>query len=189
MGNFYVNFSVKGADAEQVARLLEREKRQAIVASAENDFVVAYDEEADNQSTKIILGLGSLLSRELECPTLAVLNHDDDVLCYWLFAWGKLSDSYNSDPDAFVEEDGTPPWQAGDAGTLCAVLGRPDHAQEVEAILRDDYVFAVERHEQLAAVLGLPGWSVGFGYNYVASGELEEEPGAPSLIHVRSINS
>jgi hypothetical protein len=185
MGNFYVNFTVKDAEQKQVADALERGRRHAIVTPANGGYVVAYDEDAESQSTTSILAVGRLLSREVGRPVLAVLNHDDDILCYWLFESGELVDSYNSDPEAFEEEDGVPPWQVGDSQKLCASLRPGADFAGVEEILRGEYVFAVERHERLAETLALPSWSVGFGYSYVADGELEEAGlDVNRLIHV-----
>jgi hypothetical protein len=184
MGNFYVNFSVKDADQERVADALRRERRHAIVTPEDGGFVVVYDEEAESQSTRSILAVGRLLSGGVGRPVLATLNHDDDILCYWLFEGGELVDSYNSDPDAFEDEEGAPPWHAGDPEKLCASL-RPDaDIAAIEEILRGEYLFAVERHEKLAESLGLPSWSVGFGFGYVADGELEDELDASRLIEV-----
>src|SRR5262249_12449454 len=112
-------FSVKGASPRQVADVLERAGRHAIVTPSQADYVVAYDEEADRQATKPILEVGSLLARELGSRVLAVLNHDDDLLCYWLFSDGELADSYNSNPEAFEPDEGEPPWQTGDGEKLC----------------------------------------------------------------------
>ena len=184
MGNFYVNFSIKDAEPRRVADVLERAGRRAIVTPAQRGYVVVYDEEADSQATRPILSVGSLLSGEIDRPVLAVLNHDDDVLCYWLFERGELADAYNSNPDAFEEDEGAPAWQDGDAEKLCASLGSPAGAAAVDEILRGDYVFAVEQHEQLANALGLPSCSVGFGYGYVADGELEDEMDPSELIYV-----
>jgi hypothetical protein len=83
---------------------------------------VAYNEEAESQSMRSILAVGRLLSREVGRPVLAVLYHDDDILCYWLFEGGELVDSYNTNPDAFEEEKGAPPRQAGDREKPCALL-------------------------------------------------------------------
>ncbi|MDG3004331.1 hypothetical protein [Paludisphaera mucosa] len=184
MGNFYVNFSVKGADPRKVADALGRAGRRAIVTPVQSGFVVAYEKEADTQATRPIVEVGAMLSRELDRTVLAVLNHDDDVLFYWLFAEGELADSYNSDPDAFKEEEGTPPLGSGDAARLCGLLRAGADAAAVEAALRGNFVFATERHERLAELLNLPAWSVGFGYEYVDDGELEGEMDVEQLIHV-----
>lgn len=184
MGNFYANFSVKDAESKRVADALERAGRRAIVAPPQRGYVVAYEEEADTQATAPILEVGGLLSREIDRPVLAVLNHDDDILCYWLFERGELVDSYNSDPDAFEEDEGVPAPGTGDAEKLRASLNPEADAAALEEILRGDYVFAVERHEQLAEVLGLPPWSLGLGYGYLADGELDDDMDPDELIHV-----
>jgi hypothetical protein len=146
--------------------------------------VVAYDEEADKQATKPILQVGSLLSRQKSRPVLSVLNHDDDVLRYWRLARGELSDSCNSNPDAVEEDDGAPPCQTGDAEKLCTAIGPGAGMAAVETALGGDHVFAVDRHRELADALSLPSWTVGFGYGYVADGELENEIDLSQLIQV-----
>jgi hypothetical protein len=149
----------------------------------QSGYVVAYDEEADSQAIEPILRVGSLLSQEAQASVLAVLNHDDDILCYWLFEQGQLTDSYNSRPDYFGEGEGEGEAdQGGDVRRLCAALQPRAALPQVEEILRGDHVFAVEQHQQLAELLGLPSWSVGFGYRYAAEGELEEEIGVGQLI-------
>ncbi len=181
MGNFYVNFSVRTPDQQRVADALRRARRVALVTPSQNGYVVAYDELADSQATEPILLVGGLLSREMQSPVLAVLNHDDDILCYWLFEQGQLTDAYNSRPDYFGEEEGEAD-QGGDAQRLCAALQAGAAPSAVEDVLRSEHVFAVHQHQQLADLLGLPSWSVGLGYRYAAEGELEEELGGGQLI-------
>lgn len=175
MGNFYVNFAVKVPDPQPVADALARGGRRAIVTPPRNGYVVVYDEEADRQATAPILAVGELLARATGRPVLASLNHDDSILCYWLFDGGRLVDSYNSNPAAFDPDPGEPPWQPGDAHRLSTIIGPGVDAAAVEAILRGDYVFAVERHQRLAETIGLPAWSVGLGYQYVVGGEVKDE--------------
>ncbi|WP_165223891.1 hypothetical protein [Aquisphaera insulae] len=170
MGNFYVNFSIKGAEPRRVADVLARAGRVAIVTPVQVGYVVAYDEEADTQAVPEIVEVGGVLSRDLGLPVFAVLNHDDDILAYWLFERGELTDAYNAglSPGAL-----TTPCQDGDAATLCAAL-RPDaDVSAVEAILRGPVLLAVDRHLQLAKALRLPSWSVGLGYDYAAAGEID----------------
>ncbi|QEH35092.1 hypothetical protein OJF2_36370 [Aquisphaera giovannonii] len=172
MGNFYVNFSVKGGEPRAIADALGRAGRVALVTPARGGYAVAFDREADTQAIAPIAEVGGLLSRELERPVLAVLNHNV-VLAYWLFEWGLVTDSYNSDPDAFEPDEGAPPWEDGDAAKLCAAL-RPDaDLPAVEAILRGEIPLAIDRHLRLAKALRLPSWSVGLGYGYASAGEID----------------
>jgi hypothetical protein len=85
-------------------------------------------------------------------------------------------------PDYFsMEVDDPSGPKGGNAGALARLLGNSSIAAEAENILRnssfDDggYVFAIERHQALADCLGLPSFTVGFGYNYVSGGEIPHE--------------
>lgn len=180
MGNFYVNFSVKTTNQEHVVNVLRQANRVAVVTPYQDEYIVVYDQEAESQDAQVIVDLGSLLSQRLELPVLAVLNHDDDVLCYWLFEKGELLDYYNSKPDYFdgffdefedsdvsSEPDVSATEQGGDANQLCRVLKSDTNPQLVEAVLRGDYIFAIDQHFDLKDLLGLPSWAVGYGFNDV----------------------
>lgn len=172
MGNFYVNFVVANAGQDRVSEVLETAERVAIVMPAQNGHVVVFDEEADSQDVGVITELGTSLSRELDVPVLAFLNHDDDVLCYWLFERGWLTDAFCSDEEfgAMADVRRTP-----DAARLCGALGRADHRDAVERLLQEEQTFAIDLHQNLAEELALPSYCVGFGYTYVSDGELDEE--------------
>ncbi len=178
MGNFYVNFAVKNAEPQKVANSLKG--RRAIVTPSQAGFVVVYDEQADTQAVDAIQELGALLSKDPGEPVLAVLNHDDDILCYWLFKEGALIDAYNSAPDSF--EEGAEE-QGGDAELLCATLGEGS-AEEVDELLRSDHVFAVDLHTKLGEALKLPACSIGLGFEYVRQGEIEDDAIEGGLIQV-----
>jgi alanyl-tRNA synthetase len=171
MGNFYTNYTLRGPTQEQVAAALEG--RSAFVTPQQNGCVVVYDEESEDQDMEVLSQMASRLSEELRCPVLAVLNHDDDILWYQLYADGELIDDYNSSPDYFEEvEESTGP-SGGDAEGLCRAFGSRKVA-EVKRILQepfgDKYTFAVQRHEDLARALGIPLFAVGKGYSYIARG-------------------
>jgi hypothetical protein len=184
MGSFYVNFSVKRDDPQRMASALQRAGRKAVITPPLNGYVVVYEQEADTQKTSAIEQVGTLLSREAQAPVLAVLNHDDDVLCYWLYEEGRLIDSYNSCPDYFDELGGQAD-RGGDARRLCEALSAPSATDQVESILRgDEFVFAVERHEALVRALGLPDCAFGLGYRYIARGERPDGLDSDQLIHV-----
>ena len=185
MGNFYVNFSVKREETQPVVDTLKRARLKAIVTPPSQGFVVVSEQESDTQDTGAIEEVGSLLSREVGAPVLGILNHDDDILCYWLWDQGRLVDSYNSCPDYFGESVEEPLDRGGDAERLCEVLSAPRAVDQVDAILHaDDYVFAIERHQALVKALGLSAHSVGCGYRYVGRGEIPDGFEPDQLIRI-----
>ena len=173
MGNFYVNFTVKSSDSDDVVDTLEQAGRSAFVTRPQAGYVVVFEEQTDNQDANEIEEVGVMLSKQQKCPVLAVLNHDDDILAYWLFDRGQLIDSYNSAPDYFegsMEGD-----RGGDAELLCKTLGKPDAVQSVREILEgEDAPFAFMRHGALCDALNLPEWAVGVGYRYLEEGDLPD---------------
>jgi hypothetical protein len=186
MGNFYVNFTVKRDDPRRIAEALRREGRKAVVTPPVNGYVVVYEEESDSQDTEAIEKVGALLSRGADAPVFAVLNHDDDVLCYWLFQQGRVTDAYNSCPDYFGEPGEGDASSGGDANLLREALSASCSTAELEAILRgDDDVFAFDRHAKLVEALGLPACSVAAGYRYIVENEeIPEDLDPDQLIHV-----
>jgi hypothetical protein len=187
MGNFYTNYTLRGPSQEAVAKALAG--RSAIVTPAQDGCVVVFDEQSDDQDSAVITDLASRLSRELRCPVLAVLNHDDDIFWHQLYLSGELADEYDSSPGYFdpAAEPSAP--AGGDAKKLCAAFGASGVA-EVESILRKSsfdeggYTFAVERHTDLARALGIPSFGVGVGFRYVSGGELPDGLEQDDLVRV-----
>jgi hypothetical protein len=193
MGNFYVNHTVR-APQERVIAVLEAENRVAFVSPTIDGYTVVCDQECDSQDERAILTLGRSLSERLGSPVLAVLNHDDDILCYWLFEQGKLTEQHNSCPDYFDDDyrgltwfgddeevnDQLPALAEGAAGeALCRAFGRPDAVAKVQAVLAsEDELFAVFTHQRLLKLLGLPAAAAGSGYRYVAEGDAGLDPEA-----------
>lgn len=178
MGNFYTNYTLRGPSQQSVAATLAG--RSAIVTPAQNGCVVVFDEESDEQNQEIIAELGSRLSGALHCPLLVVLNHDDDIFWYQLYLSGELVDEYNSSPNYFdssAEEEFRP--EGGDAQKLCTAFGSSAVAK-VKKILGksshddDGYIFAVERHADLADALGIPSYGVGTAFRQISEEELPE---------------
>jgi hypothetical protein len=169
MGSFYVNITLRGPDQGQVVAVLARLARTAAVSPTVDGFTVIYDQACDTQETGIISQLADSLSTTLSCPALAVLNHDDDILWYQLYESGQLADEYDSCPDYFGGDDPPAGPRGGDANKLCELRAGAD-AGAVEEILRGDYLFEIERHEDLAEALGLPEFAVGLGYDYLRAG-------------------
>ena len=185
MGNFYVNFSVKRDDPQRIASALKLAGRRAVIMPSANGYVVVFEEESDTQDTAAIEHVGALLSREAQAPVLAVLNHDDDILCYWLFEDGRVTDSYNSWPDYFGETDEGQGDTGGDARHLSEALSVPTATDQVAAILQgDDSTFALERHAALVEASGLPVYALGLGYRYITEGDFPDDLTPDQLIRV-----
>ena len=166
MGNFYVNFATRGPDRDTVSNCLRAAKRTAFVSPTIENVTVFFDEASDTQDDAVIAALGKHASKDLRSPVFAILNHDDDFLSYWLFDAGNCVDQYNSCPGYFDGGDETP--AGGDAKKLCEAFGTPEKVNEVDKILRnEEYVFALDRHKDLAGELNLPWAYVCMGYRYV----------------------
>jgi hypothetical protein len=175
MGNFYTNITLLGPDQDQVVEYLDQQGLTAYISPTDEHATVVYEAQCDTQDTEVLEGLAAKLAAHFNCPALAILNHDDDVLWYRLYTGNGLLDEYDSTPGYF-EGDDTPP-NGGNAAELCRTCGAEQNVAMVEEILRADdegYLFAVERHEALVDALGLTDFSVGFGYTYLERGEVPE---------------
>jgi len=184
VGNFYTSYTLRGPTREAVAAALAG--RSAIVTPERTGCIVVFDEQSESQNWEIIAGLASRLSRELRCPVLAVLNHDDEIFQYQLYVDGRWVDEYSSSSAYFEGE----PFDCagGDARALCRAFGVANFT-EVEDILRasdnGEYIFAFERHADLVRALGIPPFGVCRGYHYVSRGELPCGLEAGDLLEVK----
>ena len=186
MGGFYTNYTLRGPSQKAVADALAG--RKAIVSPESSGCVVAYDEASDDQNAEIIAALAAHLSGALHCPVLAVLDHDDDILWYQLYEDGKRTDEYDSCPGYFdfSAKEPSPP-AGGDARRLCAAFGASDVAT-VDRILRkssyddDGYVFAHERHADLARALAIPDFAVLKAYASFERGEYPDGLSAQDMM-------
>jgi hypothetical protein len=174
LGSFYTNHTVRGPSQAELLDWLG--DRPAFVSKSERGLSVVLDAECEDQDGEVLASLASGISGQMHCHVLAVLNHDDDVLYFELYENGEKIDEYNSSPAFFDDSADSDEPKGGNAALLGKVFGDSDPAK-VEAALRGEYVFAFERHRDLALALGLPMYSVGLGYNYVSEGDLP--PDAP----------
>jgi hypothetical protein len=181
MGNFYVNQTVRTGDREAVLAVLRAAGRRAWVAPAFDGQTVVYDEASDSQDTVSMRNVARLLSRELQVPCLAVLNHDDDVLLYELYESGSLTEDFNSNPTYFGH---AAPGGTGRGARLCAAWGAPGAAFAVASLLRRRFPFAVHQHEALVAAVGLSPHGIGTGFTYIEQDELPEGLTAQDLVRV-----
>ncbi|MGE5608947.1 MAG: hypothetical protein ACM359_06820 [Bacillota bacterium] len=183
MGNFYTSIALRSVTQQLVVRAMQRMRRRAFVSPTVQGITVVYDAKCEEQDTKFLSDLALRLSRELQCAAWGVLNHDDDVLWYVLCSNGEYADSYNSAPDYFDEDqDGDPTIpEGGDAKALASLLNSGKGVRKVDVILRRSdandgaYVFALDRHRELAETLGIPFSLVSIGYENIARGELPDD--------------
>lgn len=152
MGGFYVTHTIRATDREKIGGLLA--SRKALVSTACSGVVVVYDKDANSQDEDIVIDLARLLSAGMNAVVFAVLNHDDDILMYWLFEGGKQIDSYNSAPDYFADTPEPRGPVGGSARALCEAFASSD-IEAAERVLRSgEYVFAFDRHVDLLKALG-----------------------------------
>lgn len=168
MGAFYVNYTVRGSTQKAVAEALKGWK--AVVLPEQNGCVTVAEERSDSQDTNILRHLSNHLSSTLRAPTLCILNHDDDLLVYFLSKDGQIVDQYNSQPDYF--EDGPASPAGGNAAELCSAFGCRDLGAVEEALrdTREEYLFAMDRHQALVTALGSSDWAIGLSYAYYTEG-------------------
>jgi hypothetical protein len=162
VGNFYTNFTILGADCDETLAVLKDLRRRAYVVQGSPGIAIVYDEDSDEQDVREIERFGALISARLEAPVLACLNHDDDHLLLWLFEGEGKAGSYESwlDAPAF-------------AWSLSRVRGGVLAFPLIMVVLGWPVVlFQFLRHKALANLLSLPTIAVGYGYTYLARGEV-----------------
>jgi hypothetical protein len=175
MGNFYTNITLRGPKQEAVAAVLRLSGRAAYVAPTHPGGTTVFEERCEEQDPTILGELAAALSEHFDCPALAVLNHDDDVLALALYEQGDLiGDFETGHPAGFRVAALCRAWDRGTARPLVWLLLRSPTP-----------VFEVTRHAWLARSLGLPGWSVGLGFRYLDRGEIPRELTAARLIDTR----
>ncbi|OLD00027.1 MAG: hypothetical protein DMG35_17855 [Acidobacteria bacterium] len=189
MGNWYTNICVNGPQQSQVVAVLDELGRRAYVTPEMKGWIIVYDQETDKFDLNELESLALTISTRLSWAALASFNADDDVLWLGIYENGKLSARYASEKRDF-EDGGELPLIPEVTEVLCRIFARPEKNQQVRRILRRRhgvlgffsafskirlaYLIEVLRHSDLAEALGIPGASVGFGYEYIHRGETPE---------------
>ena len=166
MGSFYVNCAIRGASHNQIVGYLKYSRRTAYVSPTFNGTTFVYEQESDSQDGTAIERLAEDPSRAFKTHVLAALNHDDDILIYWLFHNGNLLDDYNSAPGV-LEGEKRPP-DGGDPEILCRSFEVPDVVPYVRNILsKTSYTCELERHFALGDALRMPREYLDWGFNRI----------------------
>ncbi len=172
MGGFYGSVQVRCEDREKVREAAEQVAKargiKCLLGPVLGGWVGVYPE---NNGQDQAVGLE--IAQRLGCDVLHVLVHDDDVLAYWFWRGGKEVDSYWSLPGYFGEE-GREEQEAmiGHPEIFGDLLrGGPEPMRELLRRDRDDFVFAMERLQQFATLLGIANAVT--AYEYLKAGETD----------------
>lgn len=160
MGAFYSSVTVFGTDWETIAQVCDR---PAFIVT-DTDTTVVFSEADDEGGGDLPEGA---LSAALGAVTLSVMVHDSDLLALFVHRDGELIvQGCVPDPDEYFGTESGEGSGALSGAVLVSALGRGD-AAALDMALANDVTFAEERHAAMLRALGLPTWSVGFGYRYI----------------------
>jgi len=170
VGAFFTNYQVRSDSMEDVIRVLNSSvRRRAYISPPKNGWVTVYDESSDDQDERELQRLAKTISKDLSTSAFAFLNHDSDVLLYFLYERGVLADEYNSNPDYFEEADqATRERCRGKAEVVLRHCIDGTTVQDIENILHraDEYTFAENILDDLAPRLDIDPLRLRFGFKY-----------------------
>lgn len=193
MGLFYANLTVYRPARPALLKELRRLKREAFVSPTFHGHTIVFDKAMDEQDSEAIEGVGTAITKALSCSAMAAVLHDDDVLYFWLFQQGKVTDCYDSYPTYFDSESPPRPPAGGNATLLCEAFERPDRSNRIDQLLRADLLEdelpgvpgEIERHAGIAAELGIPPFVAGVCYSSIAGDYVPQEFIPPELAGIR----
>ena len=161
MGNFYTNVSLRTSERSAVIRHMREQGRACFVSQTNSGCTVVYDRRCEEQDVNDLEALTLELSGTLHCAALAVLNHDDDVLWMGLAQNGRWVTTYDSSQSF-----------SGSAIQIALTFKVLGLLPLLWLLMRSPFMlFEMWRHTAIAWALGLPNFSVGLGYHYLAQGE------------------
>lgn len=161
MGNFYTNITLRTSDRQQIIEHMREKGRDCFISPASRGFVTVYDRRCDEQDIRDLEALMQELSARFHYVALGVLNHDDDLLWMGLARIGNKLTVYQSDQIL-----------AGNAWRFASEFNVLGLFPLIWLLMRWPIVlFQIWRHSLIAWALGLPNYSVGFGYQYLSRGE------------------
>jgi hypothetical protein len=185
MGAFFTNYQVRSDSAEKVIGVAARSvKTRAYVSPPKDGWVTVYDETSDDQDQEELQRLAKVLSRDLSTAVFAFLDHDSDILMYFLYERGEVVDEYNSNPDYFDEADEVTRTRC--RGSARAVLKHCVSGTPIEIVKRilhhsDDYGFAEDILADLAPLLGMDEARLHLGFKYFTEEGAESLPDAENF--------
>jgi hypothetical protein len=176
----YANITIVGSELLRAASYLKLIGRSCYLAQARERVYIIFDEAAEVDPEGELRRLAAELARVLDCWALAVANHEDEVLWYGLFHGDEAVDEYRSGPLGAGDGGAAP--MPGNGETLSRALGVAASARDVARILAtpgepvDGYLFASQRHRDLAAALAIRPDLATVGYQGIRDGALADAP-------------
>jgi hypothetical protein len=180
MGGHYGSIHIRTEDQDKVRAAVENLRhenaKRFYIAPPLNGWVTVFPENNGQDDT-----VTEALAEKLPDKTIVhCAVYDDDVFAYWLFENGKLSDSYNSCPEYFGDEN--PPPRGGNAKAFANLLS----GQKIKALqkLLDEprYTFELERQDKFAELVGLPNTAA--AYDYIQANDVGKLQQRSKFIHV-----
>lgn len=188
MGAFVVNFHVRISSKEAVAEVLQGMSLEAAwISGGKGPWVTVWEALASRQDTVRIQELAQAISQQLEAPLIGFLNHDSDVVCYWLFDSGKLLDEYNSCPGYFDGDSSQEESMAADCQTLVKYCTPGTTVEELEEVLKiwtqadaaqgimPNYVFGEQRLSALGKLMEIDDMRINVDYGDIGRDVKPEE--------------
>lgn len=178
----YHNITLLAVEPEEAAEWLAENGFPAYVSPMMEEIIVVYDglsleasegastptaeDEADESDPlERLLLLVSELSYELGCTAWLVLCDEAQTCIYSIYDDGNLVEQYGA-------SDVLPP-SGGNPEFLAELFGQPKRViKDVRAVLNRHPMPAVERHEKLLKLLGLPLLALNIGYEQLLQGAL-----------------
>jgi hypothetical protein len=162
-GSFYSNIVVLSVNAENfVPSLLQMGITAYYVLK--NNIGVIFEDKIDEQSIEYGAILSKNISTIFNSITVYTTIHDSDVVFMYIYKNGQLIFSYNSAPGYFNGDD-LPP-QIENIDKLLLEYKDIDKEEFIN-VLNSNEIFADDLHGDIARILDLPPYSVGFGYTYL----------------------
>ena len=182
MGSFYTSHIVRGPSQSQVLAWLN--DRPAYVSVTQGGTTVVLDAACESQDGEELAELAAGLSAQLSVLCLRSSTTTTTFFTTSCTRAARRPTSTTPVPATSEKESQKLALLVVTLPVLPKAFGVTDSAP-IEAALRNpDYVFAMERHRDLAAALGLPEFSVGLGYTYAEAGEFP--PGTPPDAYTHS---
>ena len=154
MGNFYTNVTLRTTERQAVTDHMRAQGRLCFISPVSHGFTTIYDRLCEEQDVQDLETLAAELSARFHCAALAVLNHDDDVLWISLARDGEWVTTYSSDHIASGSA-----WKLAQEFRVLGLLPLVWFLMRWPVVL-----FEIWRHWAITAALGIPNFTVGFGY-------------------------